>query len=410
MAKKIAMESEAKEIGGQGYAISKKCCSKLRAIELGCDVNGSYEDKELVALSDLEPSLWSTVAYFAKDFSRVIVEPKDAPTYAGKAIKKTIGSGFTSFGSSWVRFSGSDTYAMLSSEQILDSIFYAIGIDYNIQGEPNRTPGDLGQIKYYIMNGATIQETKTLTFYVEEAGIQGRKIPVKIRELSSFSTNLYVNEKGHERIVFGIIPTVEGDKKYLVIGYTRTAGGSGGISPNLELYQETARLKIPMNTEFPVYLRIGYCTDKCATGVYDTEWSGNCKVLTKDSSIFDNFKYKPEEVFLNDENSEPLNTRVTQISAREYRIQIRPADVVGKVVKNLYIQGSNLAPIFHNSEIRCSEGVYGVAVQGVLQNLILIMFMNPTGNPDAFGRLNAGDEITITSIVNPECIIKIVIS
>lgn len=50
---KIATEGEAASIGGGSGAVSKKCCTKSRAIGLGCQVKGSYKDNQLVQLQDL---------------------------------------------------------------------------------------------------------------------------------------------------------------------------------------------------------------------------------------------------------------------------------------------------------------------------------------------------------------------
>lgn len=54
MAKKIALESEAKIIGGSSLSVTtNKMCTKARAEELGCKVTGSYASNQLVAKDDL---------------------------------------------------------------------------------------------------------------------------------------------------------------------------------------------------------------------------------------------------------------------------------------------------------------------------------------------------------------------
>ena len=52
---KIATEQEAYNIGGvkDGLFVANKCCTKERAEIMGCDVNGEYEDNQLVQLEDL---------------------------------------------------------------------------------------------------------------------------------------------------------------------------------------------------------------------------------------------------------------------------------------------------------------------------------------------------------------------
>lgn len=54
MAKKIALESEAKSIGGSSLSvITNKMCTKARAEALGCKITGSYASNQLVAKDDL---------------------------------------------------------------------------------------------------------------------------------------------------------------------------------------------------------------------------------------------------------------------------------------------------------------------------------------------------------------------
>lgn len=48
MAEKILLETEAASIGGGGGAVDKKCCTKSRAVALGCKVDGSYVDNQLI--------------------------------------------------------------------------------------------------------------------------------------------------------------------------------------------------------------------------------------------------------------------------------------------------------------------------------------------------------------------------
>ena len=54
---KIATEQEAYNIGKLGTPVTNKCCTKERAEELGCKVNGSYSSNQLVQLSDLTKNL-----------------------------------------------------------------------------------------------------------------------------------------------------------------------------------------------------------------------------------------------------------------------------------------------------------------------------------------------------------------
>ena len=54
MSNKIALESEAKEIGNSTTEIiTNKCCTKSRATELNCEVAGTYSDNQLVIIDDL---------------------------------------------------------------------------------------------------------------------------------------------------------------------------------------------------------------------------------------------------------------------------------------------------------------------------------------------------------------------
>lgn len=54
LSQKIALESEAKSIGGSSAsASSTKCCTKKRAEELGCEVSGDYDSNQLVPKSRL---------------------------------------------------------------------------------------------------------------------------------------------------------------------------------------------------------------------------------------------------------------------------------------------------------------------------------------------------------------------
>ena len=54
MAKKIALESEAKSIGGSSLSVTtNKMCTKAQAETLGCKVTGSYAYNQLVAKDDL---------------------------------------------------------------------------------------------------------------------------------------------------------------------------------------------------------------------------------------------------------------------------------------------------------------------------------------------------------------------
>lgn len=63
---KIATELEAKTMGGTLSVIDNKCCTKARALELGCQIKSgfSYTDNQLVELegsyncSKCNPSLW----------------------------------------------------------------------------------------------------------------------------------------------------------------------------------------------------------------------------------------------------------------------------------------------------------------------------------------------------------------
>ena len=50
---KIALETEAYSIGGEGTPAANKCCTKSRAEALGCNVSGSYANNQLVQLADL---------------------------------------------------------------------------------------------------------------------------------------------------------------------------------------------------------------------------------------------------------------------------------------------------------------------------------------------------------------------
>ena len=54
---KIATEQEAYSIGKKGTPVGNKLCTKSRAIQLGCDTNGSYLDNQCVQLNDLKASV-----------------------------------------------------------------------------------------------------------------------------------------------------------------------------------------------------------------------------------------------------------------------------------------------------------------------------------------------------------------
>lgn len=51
---KIATEQEAARIGYSSTSDENKCCTKSRAEQLNCVVNGDYESNQLVQLSDLQ--------------------------------------------------------------------------------------------------------------------------------------------------------------------------------------------------------------------------------------------------------------------------------------------------------------------------------------------------------------------
>lgn len=54
MANLIATEAYAKSVGGKNISItSNLCCTKSRAIDLGCNVLGTYADNQLVCQKDL---------------------------------------------------------------------------------------------------------------------------------------------------------------------------------------------------------------------------------------------------------------------------------------------------------------------------------------------------------------------
>lgn len=54
MANLIATEAYAKSIGGKNISYtSNLCCSKYRAVALGCTVEGTYGDRQLVCEKDL---------------------------------------------------------------------------------------------------------------------------------------------------------------------------------------------------------------------------------------------------------------------------------------------------------------------------------------------------------------------
>lgn len=64
---KIATEQEAYNIGGSSSPVDKKMCTKARAIALGCTVNGSYTDNQLVQLADLESSKYKPLTFVYLD-------------------------------------------------------------------------------------------------------------------------------------------------------------------------------------------------------------------------------------------------------------------------------------------------------------------------------------------------------
>lgn len=54
---KIATENEAYIIGRKGTPVNNKCCTKHRAIELGCNITSGYSDNQLVQQEDLSHSV-----------------------------------------------------------------------------------------------------------------------------------------------------------------------------------------------------------------------------------------------------------------------------------------------------------------------------------------------------------------
>lgn len=55
---KIATEQEAYNIAGKGMSTTSAiCCTKKRAVSIGCEVGGSYTDNQLVQTSDLSKAV-----------------------------------------------------------------------------------------------------------------------------------------------------------------------------------------------------------------------------------------------------------------------------------------------------------------------------------------------------------------
>lgn len=54
---KIATEQETYEIGKKGTPAGSKLCTKTRAIQLGCDVSGSYSDNQCVQIDNLKAAM-----------------------------------------------------------------------------------------------------------------------------------------------------------------------------------------------------------------------------------------------------------------------------------------------------------------------------------------------------------------
>ena len=105
MADKIATESEARSIGEQGTAINNKMCTKSRALELGCNVNGDYTYNQLVCLKDLTKLIIDTyfltidVIYKPFDFYNsshqalsFFITPKYLSEYSGNNILQALNS------------------------------------------------------------------------------------------------------------------------------------------------------------------------------------------------------------------------------------------------------------------------------------------------------------------------------
>lgn len=75
---KIATEQEAYNIGKKGTPQSNKCCTKSRALDLGCQVKGNYSSSQLVQFSDLSKS------------SFIEVSPTNLSYYRGQQAKFTL--------------------------------------------------------------------------------------------------------------------------------------------------------------------------------------------------------------------------------------------------------------------------------------------------------------------------------
>lgn len=61
---KIATEQEAYQIGRKGSPVDKKCCTKQRAVELGCNVTTEYDNNQLVQKSDLSHPVLRTMGIY----------------------------------------------------------------------------------------------------------------------------------------------------------------------------------------------------------------------------------------------------------------------------------------------------------------------------------------------------------
>lgn len=88
---KIATEQEAYNIGKKGTPNGNKCCTKTRAEELGCKVNGSYNYNQLIQLDDLRKDMNTVyLGYKVDDVSNYVVF-KINNVY-GESISRLVGT------------------------------------------------------------------------------------------------------------------------------------------------------------------------------------------------------------------------------------------------------------------------------------------------------------------------------
>lgn len=130
---KIATEQEAYNIGKKGTPQSNKCCTKSRALDLGCQVKGNYSSSQLVQFSDLSKS------------SFIVVSPTNLSYYSGQQAKFTL-------------------IVKSSSDWSLNVLVYTKPVKGSII--PNKKQGSMGESTLTVrVTGAKVSNPSGITEY-----------------------------------------------------------------------------------------------------------------------------------------------------------------------------------------------------------------------------------------------------